>query len=267
MKPSVIVLGGYGINSEAETIFAFNAAGCDARYVHVADLIENPKMLDDAQVLMVPGGFSFGDHTGSGKALSTLLMGRIGDEILKFAQRDTLTLGICNGFQVLVALGLVPALDEKYGERQAGLLKNTSNRFTCRYVKIKNQSEKCVWTRGIDELYLPMAHGEGNFFLPDKQLDQLQKNDQVAFQYVDDAGRLAGGKFPANPNGAARDIAGVCDPSGRILGMMPHPERGLWFNGRPDATLEREKLTRSGQSVPEWTENLDIFKNAAKYFG
>jgi phosphoribosylformylglycinamidine synthase len=265
-KPKVIVLGGYGINSEAETIFAFNQAGADAKYVHVADLIANPKMLDDAQILMIPGGFSFGDHMGSGKALSNLLLDKIGDQILNFVQRDTLTLGICNGFQVLVALGLVPALNDEYGTRQAGLLKNLSNRFVCRYVHLKNTSEKCVWTKGIEKLYLPMAHGEGNFFLPEESLDQLEKNDQVVFRYVDEHGVAAKGKFPVNPNGALRDIAAVCDPSGRVMGMMPHPERGLWFSNRPDFTLAREKLVRAGKTVPEWSENLKIFENAVGYF-
>jgi phosphoribosylformylglycinamidine synthase subunit PurQ / glutaminase len=266
MKPSVIVLGGYGINSEAETIFAFNQAGADAKYVHVADLIEKPGILEEAQILMIPGGFSFGDHTGSGKALSNLLFDKIGKQILNFVKRDTLTLGICNGFQVLVALGLVPALNEKYGERQAGLLTNTSNRFVCRYVHLKNQSEKCVWTKGIDMLFLPVAHGEGNFFLPEESMDQLEKNDQIIFSYVNENGSPANGEFPANPNGAQRDIAAVCDPSGRIMGMMPHPERGLWFSNRPDFTLAKEKLIRAGKNVPEWTSNLDIFKNAVEYF-
>ncbi len=266
MKPSAIVLGGYGINSEAETIFAFNQAGADAKYVHVSDLIEHPEILEKANILVIPGGFSFGDHTGSGKALSNLLLDRIGEQILDFVKRDTLTLGICNGFQVLVALGLVPALNEKYGERQAGLLTNTSNRFICRYVHLKNKSKKCVWTKGIDTLFLPVAHGEGNFFLPDESLDQLEKNDQIVFSYVDENGVAAKEVFPHNPNGAKRDIAAICDASGRIMGMMPHPERGLWFSNRPDFTLVKETLIRAGKPVPEWTENLQIFKNAVEYF-
>lgn len=266
MKPSVIVLGGYGINSEAETIFAFNQAGADAKYVHVADLIEKPKMLEEAQILVVPGGFSFGDHTGSGKALSNLLLDRIGEQILDFVKRDTLTLGICNGFQVLVALGLVPALDDNYGTRQAGLLKNKSNRFVCRYTNLKTKSKKCVWTKGIDQLFLPVAHGEGNFYLPDESLDALEKNDQIVFSYVHEDGKPANGEFPFNPNGAQRDIAGICDPSGRVMGLMPHPERGLWFSNRPDFTLEKEKLQRAGKEIPEWTDNLQLFENAVEYF-
>lgn len=267
MKPKAIVLGGVGINSEDETIWALNDAGCDARYVHVQDLIDDPKMLDQTQILVVPGGFAYGDHTGSGKALSNVLLNNIGDPILKFIQRDTLTLGICNGFQVLVALGLVPALDKKYGERQAGLLKNKTNRFVCRYVHVRSISKKCVWTEGIDALYLPVAHGEGNFYLSEDQLDQLEKNDQIAFQYTDAHGGLARGQFPTNPNGAARDIAGVCDPSGRILGLMPHPERGLFFTNLPEFGRRKEEARRSGATLPDATKNRKIFQNAAKYFG
>ncbi len=266
MKPKAIVLGGYGINSEAETIFAFNQAGAEASYLHVADLIDHPEVLQSAQILMIPGGFSFGDHTGSGKALANLLLDKIGDQLFDFVKRDTLTLGICNGFQVLVALGLVPALDENYGDRQAGLLKNLSNRFVCQYVHLKTQSEKCIWTRNIDTLFLPVAHGEGNFFLPAEDLDKLSQNDQIAFTYVQEDGSPAAGKAPFNPNGAQRDIAAVCDPTGRIMGMMPHPERGLWFSNRPDFTLQKEKLLRAGQEIPEWTDNLQIFRNAVDYF-
>ncbi|MBT3349457.1 phosphoribosylformylglycinamidine synthase I [bacterium] len=265
-KPTAIVLGGYGINSETETIFALNAAGCDARYVHTRDLLDDPKILDKTQILVFPGGFSHGDHTGSGKALSNLIQNNLGDEVLKFVQRDTLTLGICNGFQVLVALGLVPALEKKYGERQAGLLKNKTNRFVCRYVHLKMVSQKCVWTRGIEKLYLPMSHGEGNFYLPDTQLDALEKNDQIVFQYIDAHGVLANGKFPANPNGAARDIAGICDPSGRILGLMPHPERGLFSTNLPEFGKMKELARRENFEVPEETTNRKVFENAAAYF-
>ena len=266
MKLKVLVLGGYGINCETETTFAFERAGAEAEYVHVNDLIDGYKNLDDYQILAFPGGFSFGDHIGSGKALANRLFNNIGDKVLDFVKRDTLTIGICNGFQVLVALGLLPALEEKYGERQAGLLANDSNRFICRYIHLKNTSKKCVWTKGIDQLYMPVSHGEGAFYLPEKQLDELKKNDQQVFVYTDENGKVAGGKFPVNPNGAVRDIAGICDPSGRIFGLMPHPERALFFCGRPDFTLQKELLLRSGKEIPEFTENMKVFENAVRYF-
>lgn len=266
MKPKACVLGGYGINSEEETIFAFNETGSEAEFVHINELISREKSLDDYQILVFPGGFSFGDHTGSGKALANKLMNNLGEEIKKFIARDTLTLGICNGFQILVALGLLPALDNEYGTRQAGLLANDSARFICRYVNLKKSSDKCVWTTGIEKLFLPVAHGEGNFYLEPEALDALEKNDQIVFQYTDENGNLADKKYPVNPNGADRDIAGICDPSGRIFGMMPHPERGLFFTNRPDFTLEREKLQRAGQEIPKWTDNMKIFENAGKYF-
>lgn len=266
MKPKVCVLGGYGINSEEETIFAFNETGSEAEFVHVNELISREKSLEDYQILVFPGGFSYGDHTGSGKAMANKLMNNIGEELKKFIARDTLVLGICNGFQILVALGLLPALDGEYGTRQAGLLQNSSARFVCRYVNLKKVSEKCVWTKGIKQLFLPAAHGEGNFYLEPEALENLAKNDQIAFQYVDVDGNPAKKQFPANPNGADMDIAGICDPSGKIFGMMPHPERGLFFTNRPDFTLEREKMQRAGKELPKWTDNVKIFENAANYF-
>jgi phosphoribosylformylglycinamidine synthase len=185
---------------------------------------------------------------------------------MKFIARDTLTLGICNGFQILVALGLLPALNGKYGERQAGLLTNDSAKFVCWYVNLKKKSKKCIWTEGIDKLFLPVAHGEGNFYLEPEALENLAKNDQIVFQYIDENGNPAKKQFPTNPNGADMDIAGICDPSGKIFGMMPHPERGLFFSNRPDFTLEREKLLRAGKDLPKWTNNIKIFENAARYF-
>jgi phosphoribosylformylglycinamidine synthase len=266
MKPKVCVLGGYGINSEEETIFAFNETGSEAEFVHVNELISCEKSLEDYQILVFPGGFSYGDHTGSGKAMANKLMNNIGEELMKFIERDALVLGICNGFQILVALGLLPALNEKYGTQQAGLLQNNSARFVCRYVNLKKVSEKCIWTKNINKLFLPVAHGEGNFYLEPEALEDLAKNDQIALQYINSKGNPAKKEFPYNPNGADMDIAGICDPSGRIFGMMPHPERGLFFSNRPDFTLERERLLRIGKEIPKWTENIKIFENAAKYF-
>ena len=123
-----------------------------------------------------------------------------------------------------------------------------------------------MWTKGIKQLFLPAAHGEGNFYLEPEALENLAKNDQIAFQYVDVDGNPAKKQFPANPNGADMDIAGICDPSGKIFGMMPHPERGLFFTNRPDFTLEREKMQRAGKELPKWTDNVKIFENAANYF-
>lgn len=264
--PKVLVLAGYGINCEEETAFAFEMQGAEAHIIHVNDLINGIKKLNDYQILGVPGGFAHGDDTGAGKAMANKLFNNLRDELLAFIARDTLTLAICNGFQMITALGLVPALNEKYGERQAALLANTNARYTCRWVHIKPTSEKCIFTKGIETLYVPIAHGEGNFYMEETELQQLKANDQVAFTYVQPDGSASNGEEPWNPNGSLLDIAGICDSSGRILGMMPHPERGMFFYNRPDFPLQKEKALREGKDLPEYNESVKIFENAVQYF-
>ncbi len=266
MKPRVLVLAGYGINCEEETAYAFNMQGASAEIVHVNDLIDRRRKLSDYQILAVPGGFAHGDDTGAGKAMANKIYNNLREELLEFVARDTLTLAICNGFQMITALGLVPALDQKYGERQAALLANTNARYTCRWVHIKPVSQKCIFTQGIDTLYVPIAHGEGNFYMEEESLKELKKNDQIAFTYVREDGSPAEGEEPHNPNGSLLDIAGVCDPTGRIMGLMPHPERGMFFYNRPDFGLEKEKLLRAGKDLPKLNPCIKIFENAVKYF-
>lgn len=256
MKPRVCILSGYGINCETETKFAFERFGATGELVHINDLIDGSKSLDDFQILAFPGGFSYGDHTGAGKAFANRILNNLGEKILRFVEKDTLTLGICNGFQVLVALGLVPAIGQKYGERQAALMKNKSTKYQCEWVRIKNASQKCVFTKGIDEMDIPIAHGEGNFYIDDAGLTKLQENDQIAFTYANH-----------NPNGSVADIAGVCDPTGRIMGMMPHPERNLFFTNHPEWTKKAEELRRAGKEIPENGAGEIIFRNAVEYFG
>lgn len=264
--PKALILSGYGVNCEEETAFAFRKFGAEAEIVHVNDLIDGLKKFDDYQILSIPGGFAYGDDLGAGKALANRIFNNLREPLLKFVQRDTLTLCICNGFQVATALGLTPALDEKYGERQVALMANTSARYICRWVHLKVTSEKCVFTRGMKSLFIPIAHGEGNFYTSSENLKKLQDNDQIAFTYVKPDGSPANGESPHNPNGSLNDIAGVCDPSGRILGLMPHPERHLFFCNRPDFTAQKEKLMRASKPVPDDGEGLILFKNAVEYF-
>jgi phosphoribosylformylglycinamidine synthase subunit PurQ / glutaminase len=266
MKPKVLVITGYGINCEEETAKCFNWSGAEAEIVHINDLIAGHKKFSDYQVLAVPGGFSYGDDTGSGNALSNKIYNNLRDDILKFAQEDKLVIGICNGFQIITNLGLTPAIDNKYGERQAALMHNNSARYQCRWVHLKNTSEKCIWTKGIDLLHVPIAHGEGNFYCEDDTLKQLQENDQITFQYVNEDGSPANQEFPANPNGALHDIAGVCDPSGRIFGLMPHPERFNSFTNEEGWELKKEALIREGKEIPKEGDGLKIFQNAVSYF-
>ncbi len=266
MKPKAIIITGYGINCEEETSKAFELSGGETTIVHINDLIENPKMLNDYQIMAFPGGFSYGDDTGSGNALANKIKNNIEKEILEFAKQDKLIIGICNGFQILTNLGLVPAKENKYGERQAVLMHNTHARYECRWVKLKNTSQKCIWTRNIETLNCPIAHGEGNFYAEKEVIDSLIKNDQIAFKYVKDDNSPANLQFPFNPNGAMLDIAGICDESGRIFGLMPHPERFNSFTNQDGWTYAKEKLLREGKEIPTLGQGLQVFKNAIEYF-
>ena len=265
--PRVLVLTGYGINCDEETAFAFRAAGAAADIVHINDLIEDRAMLDRYQVFVFPGGFSYGDDTGSGKALANRIKNNLVDELRRFTERDTLMLGICNGFQVMVNIGVVPGLAGFTGRAEAALEHNSTFRYQCRWVDLAVEaSSPSVFTRAIGRMHLPVAHGEGSFFAHDDVLDRIEKQGLVAIRYAGPDGARAGGEFPFNPNGSLNDIASVCDPSGRIMGMMPHPERGMYFLQRDDWTLKKELLAREGAPLPETADGFRIFTNAVEYF-
>lgn len=266
MKPKVIVLTGYGINSEEETGYVFAHAGADAEIVHVNDLIDGRKKLKDYQIMAFPGGFAHGDDTGSGNAYANKMRNNIWDQVRKFVTQDKLIIGICNGCQIIANLGLVPGFDGKYGERLVALLHNASARYECRWVNIKVTGKKCVWTRGMDVIRCPVSHGEGNFYAEKNVLKRLNKDDQIAFRYVDDKGKLAGGKFPANPNGAPEDIAAISDPTGRVLAIMPHPERNWNFYNQDNWTLVKERAEREGIALPEEGQGMKLFENAVEWF-
>ncbi len=266
MKPKVLVISGYGINSEAETAAAFNLTGSEAEIVPVNDLINGDNNFDQYQILALPGGFSFGDDTGSGKAMANKILNKLQEALLKFVQKDTLTIGICNGFQILTNLGLVPARNQNYSKPEAALMHNNTNQHQCRWVTLKNNSRKCVWTKDIDLIRMPISHGEGNFYANDEVLKDLNDNDQIVFKYVYQDGRPANSEFPINPNGSLQDIAGICDPSGRIFGLMPHPERFNSFTNEEGWELKKEALIRTNKEIPQEGAGLQIFKNAAQYF-
>jgi len=265
-KPKVLVITGYGLNCEEETAKAFVMSGGDSKIMHINDIIANPKVLDELKIMAFPGGFSYGDDTGSGNAMANKITNNMKEYILKFVEKDNLVAGICNGFQILVNLGLLPAVDKKYGERQAALMPNNSARYQNRWIHIKKVSDKCVWTKGVNMLHVPVAHGEGNFYTEAETLAKMKENDQIVFKYVKEDGSPANGEFPINPNGAMEDIAAICDPTGRILGTMPHPERFNSFTNEDGWELKKEKLIREGKSLPKEGEGLIIFKNAIKYF-
>ena len=266
MSPKILVITGYGINCEEEIAYVFNKVDGQAEIVHINDLIDGHKKMNDYQILAIPGGFSYGDDTGAGNALSNRIRNHLNEQILAFAKEDKLAIGICNGFQMITNLGLVPATKNQYGKREVVLMWNSTARYECRWVHVKNTSSKCIWTKGIDTMFLPIAHGEGNFYAEPEILNEMRNNDQVVFKYIKEDGTPANNEFPYNPNGALEDIAAITDPSGRLFGLMPHPERYHSFINHPTWTLEKDRLAREGKEIPKEGEGLKIFRNAVEYF-
>ncbi|MDO8624825.1 MAG: phosphoribosylformylglycinamidine synthase subunit PurQ [Candidatus Diapherotrites archaeon] len=264
MRPNVLVLGGYGINCEEETKFAFEQAGGIAEIVHINDLIAKKRYMGNYQILAFPGGFSYGDDTGSGNAFANRLRNHLWTDLSIFVQQDNLVIGICNGFQILSNLGLLPALSDKYGDRQVALEHNDSARYSDRWVDVAF-SQKSPWTRDLGTISLPIAHGEGKFYCEPAVLESLRKNGQIACRYT--AGEICGYQnLPANPNGALDDIAGITNENGRVLGLMPHPERAIAFTHHPMWPLKKEQLKREGKPLPVHGPSLKLFQNAVDYF-
>lgn len=265
MSANALIITGYGVNSEEETAFGFETVGFNATVMHINDLIESPSLLNNYQVLCAPGGFSYGDDTGSGNAFAQKMRLTLGDILLDFVSRDTLTLGICNGCQILVNLGLVPAIDGKYGTRQVAVTHNETARYQCRWVDLKVEENKSPWLQDVEMMHVPVAHGEGRFMMDDKTLKTLQDNNQIVLRYAKN-GKTANGEFPFNPNGSTDDIAGITDESGRVMVLMPHPERGMFTWQRNDFANLKDKASRDGQILSDATDGLRLFENAARYF-
>ncbi len=265
--PNVCVLRVAGTNCDVETAYAFEKAGARCERVHVNRLAEKQGLLKGFQILAVPGGFSYGDDIAAGKVQAVELMHRLGDAVRAFVDSDKLVIGICNGFQVLAKTGLLPgfaaAKPRRAGAKPGAqtrqtvtLASNDSNRFEDRWVYLRVDTPRSVFIRPGQTLELPVAHGEGKFIpADDAVLEELRDAGQIVFRYVS----ASGGKpvYPENPNGAVDDIAGICDPTGRILGMMPHPERHVepWHHPR---------WTREG--LKEHGDGFQVFQNAVHYF-
>lgn len=253
-NPHVIIFSGYGLNTEDETKAAFESVGASADIVHINDLIADPFKLDQAQIVVFPGGFSYGDDTGSGKAYGNRLKQHLGPALEKFLARDTLMIGICNGFQIITNAGLVPGV----------LLTNDSARYTCRWVDLEVTSNS-PWLKGITNMSVPIAHGEGKYYLPESELDALRESGAVALRYT--SGDITKHfDLPANPNGALDNIAGVTSHDGRVLGLMPHPERAVRFTQLPHWTSLKEEYVRNGKELPTEGPGLQLFRNAVNYF-
>ena len=265
---NALVLTGYGLNCDHETAYAFELAGARAVIGHINALIDGTIKLDDFQVIAFIGGFSWGDDHGAGVVQAVRMRTNLGEQLLDFVEQSKLIIGICNGFQCLVNLGLLPAVDSDYTRRSVALVYNDCGNFQDRWVDLAvNGASPCVFTRGIASLALPVRHGEGKFFTDEDTLARLKANQQVVVQYARPDGDSARGAFPSNPNGSIDDIAGICDPSGKVFGLMPHPEAYNHWTNHPNWTLQKEMLKREKQSFPRGlTPGIVLFKNAVDYF-
>jgi phosphoribosylformylglycinamidine synthase I len=270
-KVKAIVITGNGTNCEMEMAHACRLAGADqVDIVHISQLLYRDKKLDDYHFLNLPGGFLDGDDLGSAKAganrilHAAIRMDRseaqetLHDQFRRFIGAGKLILGVCNGFQLLVKLGTLPGFDGDYFRQTVTLTFNDSGRFEDRWVYLKtNAASPCIFTRGVKALYLPVRHGEGKFIAKDRAaLKRLHRDRHVVVQYSAEDCRTATMAYPDNPNGAVDAIAGICDETGRIFGLMPHPEAYLHYTNHPRWT--REKLPEEGMG-------LALFKNAVKF--
>lgn len=253
--PNVLILRGPGTNADREAGFAFQLAGANVEWVHIQAVRENPALLKGYQVLVFPGGFSYGDDVGSGKIMASQLEHFLSDAIREFRDDEKLILGICNGFQTILKAGLLVPPDDD--GPLVTLTHNTSGRYEDRWVHLAVTSDKSPFLKDVAQMYVPMAHGEGNFTCrKDWILKGLGQAGQVVLRYIDAAGQTAAG-FPFNPNGSQDDIAGVCDATGRVLGLMPHPERHALPTQHPRWT--RDGLKAEG-------DGLKMFQNAVEFF-
>ncbi|MFH1824812.1 MAG: phosphoribosylformylglycinamidine synthase I [Candidatus Firestonebacteria bacterium] len=245
-NPKVIVLRTAGTNCDAETVHAFKLCGADVDLIHINQLLNKEIDIMNYQILAIPGGFSYGDDVAAGKILANEIKYKIIEAISKFVSSRRLIIGICNGFQVLVKTGLLPGFDGLDKMEYTTLTSNDSGRFQDEWVYLKKFSSRCIFTKGVKEtIYLPIAHAEGKFITLSKSvLNRLKKEDLIVFKYVN------------NPNGSEESIAGICNPGGNILGMMPHPERFLTRYNHPRWTRGR---------LPEEGDGLSIFRNAVEF--
>lgn len=269
MSPvKILVLTGYGLNCDLETAYAFELAGAQSQRVHINSLVDGSVSLSSFQVLAFIGGFSWGDDHGGGVVQAVRMKTRIGDQLLEFIDKGRLIIGICNGFQCLVNLGLLPGINGDYTRRSVALTHNDCGNFRNDWVNLSvDQNTNCVFTRGLDQMELPIRHGEGKFVTDQKTLETLQANGQIALRYAMAEGEPANQTFPYNPNGSMDDIAGICDSSGRVFGLMPHPEAYNHWTNHPQWPLLKEQIKR-GQAPAQGslTPGIQLLKNAVDYF-
>ena len=262
-----LVLTGFGLNCDFETAYAFELAGAVPTRVHINTLIAGEENLQDYDILVFDGGFSWGDDHGAGVLEAVRFRSNMGEALIDFIEKGKLVLGICNGFQALVNLGLLPGFEGDYESRRVALTFNDCGNFRDDWVMLAgNPHTRCVFTKGITRVELPVRHGEGKFHASPEVIARLMDEGQVVFQYATPQGEPARGEFPHNPNGSVHDIAGICDPTGRIFGLMPHPEAFNHWTNHPDWTRKKEALRRQGLKPPdEPTPGIQILKNGVDY--
>ncbi|MCF7838346.1 MAG: phosphoribosylformylglycinamidine synthase subunit PurQ [Candidatus Marinimicrobia bacterium] len=258
--PNVLILTGYGVNCEAESALAWERAGARPLCLHLKDLLAAPERLLDFGALMFIGGFSYGDHMGSGHVFAQRVRHRLRPQLERFLQDGRLVLGVCNGFQVMTKLGLLPGLDDKHFTPRVTLIHNDCGQFQDRWVElVMDPASPCVFTRGLTRLPLPVRHGEGKFFTRDRDLlERLRRAHLIPCRYADPATGEPTQAFPANPNGALDAAAGLCDPTGRVFGLMPHPEAYLFPENHP-----RWNHPNARANLPPEGLGLALFRNAA----
>lgn len=300
-KVKVIVLRAAGVNCDREMVSAFEMAGARVELVHIQRLVDKVKTLADYDILGVPGGFTYGDDISAGRVLANEITRRLGDQLQGFVDKGRPVIGVCNGFQVLVKTGILPGPDKDGNPRVATLTNNDSGQFECRWIKLLITPGNCIWTRGLQDqvLDMPVAHGEGKFLMgaDSKASRSLLAAGQTPFLYsqgsereVRHSTRLLGAPevtkyqpessrrstrikkpsavqeavmYPHNPNGSPCNIAGVCDPKGLVLGLMPHPERYILACQHPNWTRQRGSLDfKTGMPAGA---GLALFENAVNY--
>ena len=255
-----LVITGFGLNCEKETAAACKLAGATPEQIHLNELLYGRRKLEEFHLLTFIGGFSFGDHLGSGTVFANRVKFKLRDQLQKFVDDGKLVIGICNGFQTLTRLGMVPALDGNYFTQTAALAHNDSGVFRDDWCKLKaDPASPCVFTKGIDTVRLPLRHGEGKFVADPAVLSEIEKRHLAAVRYVNADGTPAT-EFPANPNGSLNSIAGICDPTGRVFGLMPHPEAFLSPYNAPDWTAAQLK-----GDLPDEGDGVRFFRNAVDY--
>lgn len=252
-KPKCLVLSGFGLNSEAELAHAFSLAGADAQIVHFSDISSGKARLSNYQIFAIPGGWSFADELGAGRVLASKLRGEFRRQFEEFAASGKPIIGICNGFQVLVKLGALPNAAAAF-QQEVTLTQNASGKFEDRWVRLSPQKSVCKYLEGVPFINCPVRHGEGRLVVRDeKELAALERKGLVVLKYSDEKGNTDV-PYPLNPNGSPRGIAGICDPTGKIFALMPHPE----------VAVRRECFPRFTSGISYEKNSLRFFQNIVK---